>query len=119
MAIGGGMVSDLYPSGLRSRPGMVLRWTNGGTCTRSSPRRSHYRGPWMEVGILDSVDTGTFFIEITFFAAKRILEAGICATSLYFLLVETHQATLFRRAKIATRVHATGGGEVGCPNHQT
>ncbi|KAF2727239.1 MFS general substrate transporter [Polyplosphaeria fusca] len=82
MAIGGGVVSDLYASGQRTRP---MAWYSVGTMM----------GPTLGP-VLGGLITGGLDWRWVFWIAAIL--AGLCVAFLVFLLEETHQATLIRRA---------------------
>lgn len=99
MAIGGGVVSDLYPSGQRSRP---MAWYSVGTMM--GPALGPVLGglitgglEWRWVFWIASILVRVI-LEYIPRSSDTLFKAGICLVSLWFLLGETHHATLIRRA---------------------
>ncbi|CAI6332900.1 unnamed protein product [Periconia digitata] len=92
MAIGGGVVSDLYAPGKRTRP---MAWYSVGTMM------SPTLGP-----VLGGLITGGLDWRWVFWIATIL--AGLCVILLFFLLEETHQATLTRRAVSRTTDSSQG-----------
>lgn len=87
MAIGGGVASDLYEPSQRTRP---MAWYSVGTMMG------------LALGlVLGGLITGGLNWRWVFWIASILagILAGICVGSLWFLLRETHQATLIRRGR--------------------